>query len=123
MNWSNLGNINKRFSSGINAFGPFNLPVNFAYTGINILVNATETQPIHCVISIEISFDSGVTYQQFLTYTWDFTGVMSEDGEIGRDFGCTWDLPQIYRGTKIRGSITLNRAARFSIDFNSGSIG
>jgi hypothetical protein len=120
MNWLKQGSVTKIFPQGIGEYGPFNLPVNFPYTGIQIIVDDTEDLPIHCVIQIEISYDAGTTWELFLNYTWDFGALPGRDGAIGRNFSCTWDLPEIFRGTKVKVFIDMNRAARFTIDFNSG---
>lgn len=122
MQWQNSGTITKLFKNGSSVFGPINLPVNFAYTGVSVTVDSGETTPIHCDIVVEISFDSGVSFNPFLTYSWDFNGITDpKTGTIPRKFSAAWDLPTIYRGTIVRGTINMSRAAIFVIDFNSGN--
>jgi len=122
MIWQNSGTITKLFKNGASAFGPINLPVNFAYTGVSITVDSGETTPIHCDIVVEISFDSGVSFNPFLAYSWDFDGTTDpKTGTISRICSAMWDLPTIYRGTMVQGTITMSRSARFTIDFNSGN--
>lgn len=121
MIWQNQGTITKQFKIGSNVFGPINLPVNFAYTGVNVAVDSGETTPIHCDIVVEISFDSGVSFNPFLAYSWDFEGTIdTKTGTIPRTCSAVWDLPTIYRGTIVQGTITMSRSARFTIGFNSG---
>ncbi len=122
MAFTNSFTVNKRFSAGVNSFGPLTLPSDFTYINAEITIGSSENNHIESTIVIQFSINGGTTWKDLLTYRFFWDAVINRDGIVGRRILYCNDIPTIYKGSIIKGTLTMNTAARLTFDINTGSI-